>query len=367
MQRIAAQAGKEWKQFRRDPMSMWLAVLMPVVMVLLFGYTLTLDPDMLRVVIRDLDNSPLSRRYVETYVGAGDFRIIPWSLERPAEEALEGGEAEMALLIPPNFGRDLVSGRPAQAQALIDGTDANTALLLRQMATALNASFLARENPALAPPVQTRIRYWYNPGLSDRRFFGTGALGMVLIFFPALLGAIAASREHELGTVIQAYASTLTPAEWIAGTALPYVAVGCVELVCGYLAGAVAFGYDLPPDPTAFLAASLGYITIGVLFGMWVGHATRSQSISIQAVQLGVFLLSLLLSGFLAPLENIPAAIRWMSYFIPARYYVEVVRDALLRQGGWETNGPHVAVLMALALVGFAGVWWQVRRMRFSD
>ncbi|MBI1352736.1 MAG: ABC transporter permease subunit [Acidobacteria bacterium] len=367
MQRILAQSGKEWKQFRRDPLSMWLAVLMPVVMVLLFGYTLSLDPDGLRLVIRDLDNSALSRRYVETYIGAADFQLIAWDSELAVEQALETGAAEMVLLIPPHFGRDLLAGRPAQAQALIDGADANTALILRQTASALNASFLARENPALAPPVRARIRYWYNPGLSDRRFFGTGALGMVLIFFPALLGAIAASREHELGTVIQAYASTLTPAEWVIGTALPYVAVGCVELVCGYLSGAVAFGYDLPPDPTAFLAASVGYIAIGVLFGMWVGHATRSQSISIQAVQLGVFLLSLLLSGFLAPLENIPKAIRWLSYFIPARYYVEVVRDALLRQGGWRTNGLDVVILLGLAMLGFWGVWSQVRRMRFPD
>jgi ABC-2 type transport system permease protein len=336
-------------------------------MELLFGFTLSLDPDSLRVVIRDLDNSSLSRRYVEGYVGAADFQFVPWGVERSPELALESGAAEMVLIIPPGFGRDLLSGRNAQVQALIDGSDANTALLLRQVTAALNASFLARENPALAMPVDARIRYWYNPGLSDRRFFGTGALGMVLIFFPALLGAIATSREHELGTVIQAYASTLSPTEWILGTALPYIAIGLAELVCGYLAGAFAFGYDLPPDPTAFLAASLGYIAIGVLFGMWVGHATRSQSISIQAVQLGVFLLSLLLSGFLAPLENIPAEIRWLSWFIPARYYIEVVRDALLRQGGWLTNGFEVAILTGLAVLAFAAVWAEIRKMRFAD
>lgn len=367
MRKVLAQCAKEWKQFRRDPLSMWLAVLMPVVMVLLFGFTLSLDPDSLRVAIRDLDNSPLSRRYVEGYVGAADFQFVPWGVNRSAEEALESGAAEMILIIPSGFGSDLRSGRDVPVQALIDGTDANTALLLRQVTSALNATFLARENPALAMPISAQVRYWYNPGLSDRRFFGTGALGMVLIFFPALLGAIATSREHELGTVIQAYASTLSPTEWIVGTALPYVAIGLVELVCGYLAGAIAFGYQLPPDPSAFLAASLGYIAIGVLFGMWVGHATRSQSISIQAVQLGVFLLSLLLSGFLAPLENIPGAIRWMSWFIPARYYIEVVRDALLRQGGWLTNGFEVAVLTGLAALVFVFVWAQIRKMRFAD
>lgn len=367
MHKVLAQSNKEWKQFRRDPLSMWLAVLMPVVMVLLFGFTLSLDPDSLRVVIRDLDDSPLSRRYVEGYVGAADFQFVAWGKDRSPERALESGAAEMVLIIPPGFERDLRSGRDAAAQALIDGTDANTALLLQQVTAAINAEFMAREGPAYALPVHARIRYWYNPGLSDRRFFGTGALGMVLIFFPALLGAIATSREHELGTVIQAYASTLTPREWTIGVALPYILIGLAELVCGYLAGAFAFGYALPPDPSAFLAASLGYISIGVLFGMWVGHATRSQSISIQAVQLGVFLLSLLLSGFLSPLENVPWQVRWLSWFIPARYYIEVVRDALLRQGGWLTNGFEVAVLSGLALLAFALVWAQTRRMRFMD
>lgn len=367
MLKVLAQSAKEWKQFRRDPLSMWLAVLMPVVMVLLFGFTLSLDPDALRIIVQDHDDTSLSRRYVETYVGAADFQFVPWAIDRTPEEALETNVAEIVLVIPAGFERDLRSGRTAAAQALIDGADANTALILRQTTAALNAAFLARENPAMAAPVDARIRYWYNPGLSDRRFFGTGALGMVLIFFPALLGAIATSREHELGTVIQAYASTLTPAEWVLGTALPYISIGVVELVCGYLSGAFAFGYDLPPDPSAFIAASVGYISIGVLFGMWVGHATRSQSISIQAVQLGVFLLSLLLSGFLAPLENVPVEIRWMSWFIPARYYVEVVRDALLRQGGWMTNGFEVAVLMGLAILSFLAAWAQIRKMRFAD
>ncbi len=367
MLKVLAQSAKEWKQFRRDPLSMWLAVLMPVVMVLLFGFTLSLDPDWLRVAVVDMDNSPLSRNYVEGYTASADFHFVPWSLDRRPEDALESGAAEMVLIVPRGFGRDLLSGRDARVQALIDGTDANTALLLQQVTGALNAEFMARHNPGMAPPIRARVRFWYNPGLSDRRFFGTGALGMVLIFFPALLGAIATSREHELGTVIQAYASTLTPTEWIVGTALPYVGIGVGELVCGYLAGAFAFGYDLPPDPTAFLAASLGYIAIGVLFGMWVGHATRSQSISIQAVQLGVFLLSLLLSGFLAPLINIPWQIRWLSWFIPARYYIEVVRDSLLRQGGWATNGFQVAVLTGLACLAFVAVWAQIRKMRFAD
>lgn len=369
MRRIPAQAIKELRQFRRDPISVALSVIMPVVMILLFGLSISLDPDDLRLVVVDLDRTPLSREYIETFAASNKFDFLSWDVNRPADEALDNGTAEMALVIPPNFERDFKRGGRPKVQALIDGTDANTALLLRQSAHALTAAFnrQALGAAAPAPSVEVEMRFWYNPGLSDKRFFGAGALGVVLIFFPALLGGISTSREIELGTVIQVYASTLSPAEWILGKALPYIAIGIGELAVCFAVGAWAFEYRLPPDPTPFLAASLFYIAAGVLFGMLVGVVTGSQSAAIQAVLLVIFLMSLLFSGFLAPIENIPAGLRWISYFIPGRYYIWVIRDAFFRDGGWGPAWPHVAVLALLSVLVFAANLAWVRRMRFSD
>lgn len=369
MQRVLAQAEKEWKQFLRDKLSLGLAVAMPVVFVLLFGYTLAMDPDAVRLVVIDRDGSPLSRSLSELFWASGKFKAVD-SEGLDETELLVAAKAEMVLVIPSGFSRRWRSGAGASAQALLDGVDANTCLVAQQWVEAFNAAFMRRHGGIagfVTPPVRTQVRYWYNPGLSDKRYFGTGALGIVLIFFPALLGGIATSREHELGTVIQVYASTLSAAEWTLGKALPYIGIGVIELALAYAAGAWAFEYTLPPDPTPFLAASLFYISIGVVFGMYIGNATRSQATTLQAVQLGVLLLSMLLSGFLAPLENIVWAVRSLSYLIPAKYYIEVVRDSMLRGGGWEVVWLEVAVLAALALGAFVANLAVMRRMQFAD
>jgi ABC-2 type transport system permease protein len=254
-------------------------------------------------------------------------------------------------------------------QVLIDGTDANTANALRNTAKAVNQAFVTRRLGAAAqsPAVRAQVRFWYNPGLSDRRFFGSGALGMVLILFPALLGALAVSREHENGTIIQAYASTLTAPQWLLGKAIPYVLVGAAEFVICFAVGAAFFNYRLPTDPTPFLLGTAFYIIAAVFYGMAVGNVMGTQSAAIQAVQLGAFLISMLLSGFLVPVSNIPIELRWISHIIPATYYVHVTRDAFLRSGGWESMGGSVAVLALMCLFFFAANLRKMHRMQFAD
>jgi ABC-2 type transport system permease protein len=232
MKRILAQAAKEWKQFRRDRLTLALSLALPIVMMLLFGLALSMDPDNTRLAVEDLDNTPLSRAYVEGYMATNDFVSVATPQGSRLAEVLDSGRARIGLRIPPHFERDLLRGAPAAVQVLLDGTDANTANALRNSAKAINQAFLRRRGAAVAPQplVEMQVRFWYNPGLSDRRFFGSGALGMVLILFPALLAALAAAREHEYGTVIQAYASTLSAPQWILGKAIPYIGVGLIEL-----------------------------------------------------------------------------------------------------------------------------------------
>jgi ABC-type multidrug transport system, permease component len=160
-------------------------------------------------------------------------------------------------------------------------------------------------------------RLWYNPGLSNPIYFGTGAMGLMLLLFPALLGALATAREYEVGTIIQAYASSLTAVQWILGKALLYVVIGLVDLVICYTLGILVFDYRFPSDPSVMLVATLLYLMAGVFFGMMMGNATGSQSAAIQGVQMGSFLLSLLLSGYLFAIRNIPPQIRWLSSFYP--------------------------------------------------
>lgn len=367
MKRIAAQSAKELKHFQRDKLTMVLSVLMPLVMMCLFGLALTLDPDHVALTVEDLDMTPTSRAYVAAFAASNEFTIVEQPEGSDPEALLDRGKAAAALVIPPGFERDLLRGQAATAQLLLDGTDGNTALVLRQEAQAINQTFLVSRGSLPDAAFEMEIRYWYNPGLADRVFFGTGALGIVLIFYPALLGATAAAREHELGTAIQVYASNLSANEWVLGKALPYIVIGVGQFVLCFAMGAAFFSYKIPSDPTALLAGTLLYITTGVFFGMWLGHETKSQSMSIHVVQLGLFIVSMLLSGFLTPIENTPAQLRWISYLVPATYYIDLVRDGLLRNGGWATGWLPTLYLAALAAGTYLLNLFRLRKMRFED
>jgi len=369
MKPILAQALKEWNQFRRDRLTLALSFILPVIMLLLFGLSLSLDPDGLGLAVEDLDNTPLSRRYVEQYAATNDFVMVRSNPGSRLSEAIDGGRARIAVRIPPYFERDLKRGVPVRVQVLIDGTDSNTANALRNTAKAVNQAFLGRLAPPGAAPalVGMEVRFWHNPGLSDPRFFGSGALGLVLILFPALLGALASAREHEQGTIIQVYASTLSAPQWVLGKALPYIGIGFAELAICFVVGMAFFGYEIPADPTPFLAGSLFYISAAVLYGLMVGNVMGVQSAAIQAVQLGAFLISMLLSGYLVPISNTPAELRWISYILPATYYIEITRDAVVRGSGWGSMARDVGVLGLMTLFFFAANIRRTGRMQFPD
>ena len=367
MKRIAAQSVKELKHFQRDRLTVALSVLMPLATLWLFGAALTFDPDNVALAVEDLDRTPASRAYIDAFAASNEFELTPVSNAGRLEAMLDEGAASAALSIPPGFERRLLRGQPASAQLLLDGTDGNTALVLRQEAQAVTQAFLTTRGGAPAPPLRVAIRYWHNPGLADRVFFGTGALGIVLIFFPALLGATSAAREHELGAAIQVYSSNLSAQEWTLGKALPYIGIGLAQFVLCFLLGSVFFSYRVPSDPTPLLAGTLLYIAAGVFFGMWLGHETKSQSVSTQVVQLGLFIVSMLLSGFLTPVENAPLQLRWISYLVPATYYIDLVRGSILRDGGWAAGWLPVLYLAALAAAAWLANLYRVRKMRFED
>ena len=251
---------------------------------------------------------------------------------------------------------------------MIDATDSNAATALGNMAAALNASFAQKSGIAQLPQQRVTLqqRLWFNPGLSNPVYFGAGALGMMLIIFPALLGGLATAKEYEMGTIIQAYASSLSAAQWVMGKAVVYVLIGLVDFVLCFILGMLAFSYRIPSDPTVLLIATVLYLLAGVFFGMMMGNATGNQSAAIQGVQMGSFLLSLLLSGYLFAVANIPVQIRWFSDLLPATHYILIVRNSILRNVGWDTSLRPMIALLLLAVAFFALNVIQMRKMQFK-
>lgn len=368
MKKILSQAWKEFMLFRRDKLLILLAVLMPIVLMLLAGVTGSLRLRNVALLVYDYDNTPLSRTYLETYGAALTFRMMPRKPGESPERALASWRGRAALIIPQNFERDFRRGAEPTIQMLIDATDSNAATALGNYAESLNANF-ALQNGLGRPStkgVNLQQRLWYNPGLSDRVYFGTGGLGLMLIIFPALLGALTTAKEYESGTIIQAYASSLTAGQWILGKSLLYVLIGLVEFVLCFALGLLVFEFRFPTDPTVLLVATIFYLLAGVFFGMFMGNATGNQSAAIQGVQMGSFLLSLLLSGYLFPIRNIPVQIRWISYTLPATYYIQIVRNSILRDAGWSTSFAPMILLVVLTFAFFVINVAQKRTMQFK-
>lgn len=355
MKRILAQVKKELTQLWRDRLTLALALVLPILLMLLLSKATSLSVKDIPVVVQDLDKTPMSRSYLERVGASLSFQLTALPTDVSPERALQQNQARAALIIPPDFERHLRRGENAEVQWLIDGTDANTANVMRGKAAAITQSFTAEIQPAgVQPAVRPQVRYWFNPGREDLKYFGPGVLAFGLAMFPPLLAALALSREGELKTILQVYVSSITAFEYILGKVIAYTIIAWAEWLGGMLVLIFVFRLSLVGDPTPLLVTTFFYLFCTTCFGTMLGAAIPNQAAAIQAAQLGGFLTSFLLAGYIFPVENIPQPLRSLSYLVPMRYYLEVIRDAFLRGGGWA--GLWQAPI-ALALLGGFFFW----------
>jgi ABC-2 type transport system permease protein len=352
MKRVRAQVKKELTQLLRDRMTLSLALILPILLLLLLSNATSLTVKDIPVAVQDLDKTPLSRQYMEAAAGSLSFKIGDLPPDMSPERALDRNIARAALIIPPHFERDLKQGERVDVQWLIDGTDANTANVMRGKAAAITQSFNSQIHPATVKmPIEPQIRYWFNPGRQDIQYFGPGVLAFGMALFPTLLAALALSREGELKTILQVYVSSITAFEYLLGKVIAYTIVAWAEWIGGMIILLAGFGLHLTGDPTPLLITTFFYLLCTTCFGTMLGAAIPNQAAAIQAAQLGGFLMSFLLAGYIFPIQNIPQPLRFLSNFVPMRYYLEVIRDAFLRGGGWPAVW-HAPLALAL-LSGF--------------
>ncbi|MCB1025703.1 MAG: ABC transporter permease [Acidobacteria bacterium] len=370
MRRILAQARKELTQVKRDRLTLALALILPLALLALNGEAISLSVTDLPIVIQDMDSSPASRRLIDVFRGSLTFRIVELSPGEKPERALLENRARAAIIIPENFERDLTRGRNAETQVLVDASDANTANVMRGSATAVIQSFsnsLSRSSSAVRnPPIKLNTRLWFNPGRESRMYIVPSMLAVGLALFPPLLAALAMSREGEQKTILQVYVSSITAGEYLLGKILAYFAIALLEWFLCILLVYFMFGLSLRGDPTPLFVCTIVYLFTNVCFGTMVGVAIPNQAAAIQAVQIVGFLLSYLLSGAIFPISNIPPAIGWISNLIPARYYIEVVRDAFLRGSGWSGLVGVPFALAAIGLFFFVVAWLKMRKMQIE-
>jgi len=364
MKRIIAQARKELTQIFRDKLTVALALLLPLILLILYGQTISFSVTKVAVIVQDWDQTPRSRDYVEAIASSLTFRIVRLPENLKPEEALAAEVARAVVVIPVGFSRDLARGREVEVQWQIDATDTNTATMLRGDAVALTQAFSAKNLSTQAPIVAAETRIWFNPGSETDKYIGPGSIAVVLALFPPLLAALAMSRETEQKTILQVYVSSISAREYMFGKTLAFLTVAIAEWVLVVVAGMIFFGLRFAGDPTPFLLATFLYLLCVVAFGVMAGAVIPNQAATIQAVALVCFVLSFLMSGFIFPLSNIPAEIRWVAALVPARYFIEIGRDAFLRGGSWSAVWHTHVALGTLSLIFLFVGWMKMRKMQ---
>ena len=367
MRRIFAQARKELIQTLRDRLALTLAVLLPMGLLILLGTSISLSVTELPIIVQDLDDSGSSRAFLDAFRNSLTFHVVQWPVSTPPMEAFTSNKARAAILIDRGFGKALARGGTAEAQILIDASDSNTAKLIQGYSSqVVNAWNKTAGGAARVQPVEADIRLWYNPGRVAKKFYGPGIFVLGLSMFPPLLAALAMSREGEQQTLLQVYVSSIPAHEFLLGKILAFMVIAFAEWVLMMLLLVTYFGLSFAGDPTPFLVASVLYAFCVCTYGTMLGAAIPSQAAAIQAVALGGFLLVFLLSGLIFPVENIPAGLRWISSIVWGKYYMEIVRDALLEGGGWPAMWSNVLIIGVIGGVFFLLAWRRMRRMQLS-
>ena len=365
MRRVWFLVWKELIELRQDRRLFGVVVFAPLIQLMMLGYAVTTDIRNVPIVVTDADRTPASRDLIERFSASPNFSIVGIvSGIDDIEPYLESRRAWMALNIPPGYGALVTAGVPAKLQVVADGTDANSTNVAIGYATNLIAGYsltlAARTAPILgasgepaprAGRIEPRVRVWFNPRLESRHFMIPGVLALLLVVVTTILSSMGIVREKEIGTLEQLNVTPLRRWELIAGKLLPYGLVGMIDVVLVIAVALFWFEVPLRGSLALLLAMTVLYLFSTLGLGLFVSTISSTQQQAMMTTAFFFLLPMIYLSGFVFPIENMPAVIQPFTYLIPLRYFLVIVRAIFLKGVGLETLWPQ-----ALALAAWGGV-----------
>ncbi len=354
-QRIKAVARKEFLHVIRDPRSLLMGLALPMLLLFMFGYALTLDVDKVPLIVWDQSETPASREFISRFSGSRYFSLTGSASDiRQIERAIDRRDALIALVVPTDFGRTITAGRRTTVQAIVDGSDSNTATIALGYAEAIIrlysrditvAQMLRQSGTAAAPPLDIRPRVWFNDDMVSRNAIVPGLIAVIMMVIAALLTSLTIAREWETGTMEQLAATPLTGSELIIGKLLPYFGIGIIDLTLAVLVGRFAFDVPLKGDLWLLIGISLLFIFGALSLGILISIVGKSQFAASQFALVATLLPAFLLSGFIFPIANMPKPLQIMTHLIPARYFVTILRGIYLKGVGLTILWHEVAFL----------------------
>lgn len=361
LRRVLRIIRKELLQTARDRRMLGIILVAPLVQLFLFGYAVSTDVTHIRAAVYDEDRTATSRAFVDRFIRSGYF-IYAYALDEPAQidHVLDAGRAQVVLHIPRGFAEDISRRRPAPLQTILDGSDSMTARIVagyvdgvvRRYGAEIAVTRLAHLQTTVPrlPGIEGRLRVWYNPELTSTHFMVPGVLCLILLIVTMMMTSLAIVKEKEIGTLEQLVVTPITAAELMVGKTLPYLLVGFIDMVLVLVFATLWFHVRVAGSMTLLFALSSLFLLTGLGTGIFISTISQTQQ---EATLTTVFFLlpSILLSGYIFPIENMPHSLQWITYFVPLRYFLEIIRGIFLKGSGFTDLWVQVLALTAFGLV----------------
>lgn len=354
---------KEFIQMRRDRLTLAMILAIPAFDLVLFGYAIQMEVRHLPTIVLDESRTGESRALVNVVDQTQNFHVVAHVASRQElKDSIDAGRIRAAIVIPPEYGRDVKRGTTARAQIIVNAADplaSSAAISGASLAAMIRSTELARSH-GFAPALDVRVRPWYNPALRSAVYIVPGLIGMLLSLTMLMMTSMSVVRERERGTFEQLVVTPIGRGSMMLGKLLPFVIVGYVQMTLILFLGKVLFRIPVLGSISLLYLITFGFIVANLAGGLFVSTVARNQA---QAMQLSIFLLlpNILLSGFMFPREAMPQVAQWVGAALPLTYYLDVLRGVLLRGVGLE----HLWT-QAVILLGFAIVLITLSVLRFS-
>lgn len=357
--RLRALMIKEFAQIVRDPSTFLIALVLPLILLFMFGYAVSLDTSSTRIALVVEDSSAPALRLAQSFAASPYFEVTPARAVETARDAMVAGEARAIVVIPQDFGAQVKRGRLPRMQVATDGSQPNTASFVAAYAEGVFRSWAAAEGLGQAragapqPRIELSSRYWYNPGLHSRNFLVPGSIAIVMTMIGTLLTALVVAREWERGTMEAMMATPMSMAEFIASKVLPYFLLGLASMALCTVIAVFAFGVPFRGSLLALLAIASAFLLPALGLGLFISSATKNQFVASQIALLSAFLPTFLLSGFIFEISSMPWPIQAITYAVPARYLIPSLQTVFLAGDLWTLILPNIAIMIGFGLLFF--------------
>jgi ABC-2 type transport system permease protein len=354
--RLAALVRKETYQLLRDPSSMLIAFVLPLVLLFLFGYGVSLDTTRVRIGLVVEEQTPLTQDLGFSFKASRYFEVVSGQDRRQFEKALVDGDIRGILVVPADFASDFAAGSEAQIQVIVDGTDPNTANFVQNYAQGVVASWRAirsAETATAGSGIEVEQRFWFNPELTSRYFLVPGSIAIIMTLVGTLLTSLVIAREWERGTMEAMMATPVTSLELLAGKILPYFVLGLTSMTLCVLVAVFLFGIPFRGSIVALYVLAATFLVPALGQGLLISAATKNQFLASQLALMSAFLPAFLLSGFLFEINSMPTIIQWVTLIVPARYFIPSLQTLFLAGDIWPMFARAVAVMLAIGALFF--------------